>query len=94
MDKYKYDIYFVGDTHIDFTTDVDMDFHKITPTAIAYNELYINMANVTFMKKKPLCCGNCRYYDDEGCCSAPGNELRVFIPKDDPACGNWKEKNN
>lgn len=54
MDKFKYDIYFVGGTHIDFTTDVDMDFHKISPTAIAYDELYINMANVTFMKKQTL----------------------------------------
>lgn len=54
MDKFKYDIYFVGGTHIDFTTGVDMDFHKISPTAIAYDELYINMANVTFMKKNKL----------------------------------------
>ena len=54
MDRFKYDIYFVGGTHIDFTTEVDMDFHKISPTAIAYDELYINMANVTFMKKQTL----------------------------------------
>ena len=91
MSKFKYDVYFTSDTHIDFTTEVDMNFHDLKNTAIAYDELYINMANVTFIKKKKCVCGNCAW-NINGFCEHPRCELVEKCEPNEAACDVWKER--
>jgi len=58
--KYKYSVkYNDGSTGI-FTTDEDIDFHTLHNTAIAFEDMYINMANVIYIQKQIIS-------DDEEC---------------------------
>jgi hypothetical protein len=52
MSKYHYDFCFVDKSHLTFNTDEDINFHAISNTAIAFPEIYINMANVKYIMKK------------------------------------------
>ena len=52
MKTYTYDIYFTNDSHLTFETDVNIDFHALSNTAIAFPETYINMRNVNFIMKE------------------------------------------
>lgn len=49
---YHYYFKCVDGNTIDFTTPTDIDFHKISNTAIAFNDLYINLANVICIRKE------------------------------------------
>ena len=52
--KFIYYIHFVGGDTLTFMSVVDMDFHDFKPTAIAFDDMYINMANVTYIQKKEI----------------------------------------
>ena len=53
-DKFIYYIHFVDGTKLSFTTDTDMDFHNFKPTGIAFDDIYINLANITYIEKKEV----------------------------------------
>lgn len=54
MSKYTYEFYFTNGTNLKFNTDVDINFHAISNTAIAFPETYINMENINFIMKKEI----------------------------------------
>ena len=49
---YKYTFTCVGGNTITFTTSTNIDFHKISNTAIAFNDLFINLSNVICINKE------------------------------------------
>ena len=49
---YKYTFICVGGNNINFTSSANIDFFKISNTAIAFDELYINMSNVVCIRKE------------------------------------------
>ena len=49
--KYKYTFKFIDGTTLTFETTTNIDFHTIANTAIAFNDVYINMANVIYIQK-------------------------------------------
>lgn len=77
--KYKYIFRCVDRSDISFTTSTDIDFHKISNTAIAFNDIYINLANVIAISKEVVeeekpkgFCDTCKhsadgYPDSERC---------------------------
>ena len=50
--KYQYTFICIDGKSITFTSPTDIDFHKIQNTAIAFNDLYINLTNVICIKKE------------------------------------------
>lgn len=50
--KYKYLFVFADGKTVTFEAMENIDFHKISNTAIAFNDIYINMSNVDFIKKE------------------------------------------
>ena len=50
--KYKYTFKCVEGSSITFTSPTDIDFHKISNTAISFNDFYINLANVICIQKE------------------------------------------
>lgn len=50
--KYKYSVRFIDGTTMTFETTTNIDFHKLSNTAISFADVYINMANVTYIQKQ------------------------------------------
>ena len=50
--KYKYSIRYIDGTTMTFEIIENIDLHKLTNTTIAFDDLYINMANVIYIKKQ------------------------------------------
>lgn len=53
-DRYIYYVHFIGGEKLTFTSVVDMNFHDFKPTAIVFDDIYINLANVTCIEKKEI----------------------------------------
>ncbi len=51
---YKYTIKCIDGTTMTFETTENIDFHTLTNTAIAFNDMYINMANVISIQKQKI----------------------------------------
>jgi len=50
---YKYTIRGIDGTTMTFEITENIDFHKFTnTTAIAFNDMYINMANIIYIQKQ------------------------------------------
>ena len=49
---YKYSIRCIDGNTITFEIDEDIDFHTLSNTAIAFDDMYINMANVIYIQKQ------------------------------------------
>lgn len=49
--KYFYEIGFVDGKTLTFETETNIDFHDMKLTAVCFNDLFINLANVTFFRK-------------------------------------------
>ena len=49
---YKYTFSCVDGKTFTFTTSTNIDFHKISNTAISFNNLYINLSNVICINKE------------------------------------------
>lgn len=49
---YQYSFKCIDGSTISFTTSTDIDFHKISNTAISFNDIYINLTNVICISKK------------------------------------------
>lgn len=93
--KYFYEIGFVDGKTLTFETETNIDFHDMKPTAVCFNDLFINLANVTFFRKFEECCGNCIFHDAKDKeCEHPDNEYRMKTPDDEPACGGWRIRKN
>lgn len=50
--KYKYSVRYIDGNTMTFETVENIDFHTISITAIAFNDMYINMANVIYIQKQ------------------------------------------
>ena len=50
--KYEYSIRCIGGTTMTFETDENIDFHTLSNTVIAFENMYINMANVIYIQKR------------------------------------------
>lgn len=48
----KIEVYFVDGVTVSFDVHSDVDLHKITGQYLAFDDLFINLANVLFIKKK------------------------------------------
>ena len=51
---YKYTIKCIDGTTMIFETTENIDFHTLANTAIAFNDMYINMANVISIQKQMI----------------------------------------
>lgn len=51
---YKYTIKCIDGTTMTFETTENIDFHTLANTAIAFNDMYINMANVISIQKQKI----------------------------------------
>lgn len=49
---YKYTFKFVDGNSLTFETKENIDFHTLANTAISFNDMYINMANVIYIQKQ------------------------------------------
>lgn len=49
---YKYTIKCIDGTTMIFETTENIDFHTLSNTAIAFNDMYINMANIIYIQKE------------------------------------------
>lgn len=50
--KYKYFVRGIDGSVMTFETTTNIDLHKFTNTAIAFDDMYINMANVIYFQKQ------------------------------------------
>lgn len=50
--KYKYSFRCIDGTIMTFETTTNIDFHTVSNTVIAFDDIYINMANITFIQKQ------------------------------------------
>lgn len=50
--KYKYSVKYINGTTMTFEITENIDLHKLTNTAIAFDDIYINMANVIYIQKQ------------------------------------------
>lgn len=51
---YKYTIKCVDGTTMTFETTENIDLHKLANTAIAFNDMYINIANIIYIQKEKM----------------------------------------
>lgn len=51
---YQYTIRGVDGNTLTFETTENIDFHTLANTAIAFEDMYINMANVVYIQKKKI----------------------------------------
>ena len=49
---YKYTIRGIDGSVLTFETTTNIELHKLTSTAIAFNDMYINMTNVVYIQKQ------------------------------------------
>ena len=49
---YKYTIRGIDGSVLTFETTTNIDFHTLSNTAIAFEDMYINMANVIYIQKQ------------------------------------------
>ena len=49
---YKYTIRCIDGSVMVFETTTNIDFHKVANTAIAFEDMYINMANIIYIQKQ------------------------------------------
>lgn len=49
---YKYTVKSIDGSTMTFETTTDIDFHTLSNTAIAFADIYINMANVVYIQKQ------------------------------------------
>lgn len=49
---YKYSVRCIDGTTMTFETSENIDFHTLANTAIAFEDMYINMANVIYIQKQ------------------------------------------
>ena len=52
MKKFVYIVGFVDSSRMEFESTDEIDFHKLQIGTIAFPEVFINMANVTYITKK------------------------------------------
>jgi len=50
--KYRYSVKCIDGTTMAFETTENLDLHKLANTAIAFNDMYINMANIICIQKQ------------------------------------------
>lgn len=50
--KYKYSVRCIDGTTMTFETTTNIDFHTLSNTAIAFEDMYINMTNVIYIQKQ------------------------------------------
>lgn len=50
--KYKYSIRCIDASTVVFETPTNIDFHTVSTNAIAFDDMYINMANVIYIRKE------------------------------------------
>lgn len=51
---YKYTVKCIDGSIMVFESNTNIDFHKIANTAIAFDDMYINMANVISIQKEKI----------------------------------------
>jgi hypothetical protein len=50
--RYRYSVRSIDGTTMTFETTTNIDFHALANTAIAFEDMYINMANVIYIQKE------------------------------------------
>lgn len=55
---YKYTIKCVDGSTMTFETTINIDLHTLSNTAIAFNDMYINMANIIYIQKQIISKGD------------------------------------
>ena len=49
---YKYTVKCIDGSTMTFETTTNIDLHTLSNTSIAFNDMYINMANVIYIQKE------------------------------------------
>lgn len=52
MNSYNYEIAFKDNIRINFNSDADVDLNEITGGYMSFDDLFINLTNVLYIKKK------------------------------------------